>query len=978
MRFRLITLLFFFSIIVVLVSGQVEWDDEVGALLSLKAGLFDPTGRLNDWRLPGSGHCRWTGVECSSIDGAVENLSLSCMNLSGAISDHIASLRSLRSLDLSGNGFSSPLPESLFNLTEIRSIDLSGNSFIGELPRGLYSITRRLVSLNFSGNSFSGYLPDELGNASLLESLDLRGNFFEGSIPGSYWKLGNLKFLGLSGNNLTGEIPKELGEISSLETLVLGYNEFEGEIPAEFGNLTNLRYLDLAVGNLRGRIPAEIGNLKMLNTLFLYQNAFEGKIPGEIGNLTSLQQLDLSDNMFSGEIPQGISELKNLQLLSLMRNRMSGSVPDGVSNLTRLGVLELWNNSFSGALPGDLGRNSPLEWIDVSTNSFSGQIPPSICANGKLRKLILFNNAFSGPIPTGLSECDSLVRVRIQNNLLSGSIPPGFAQLRNLQRLEAANNSLSGEIPATIAVSLSFMDLSRNHLRSSLPPSIFTSPSLQNFIASNNELTGEIPDNFRECPSLSVLDLSSNNLSGIIPPSISSCNKMVTLDLSNNRISGSIPESMADMPSLAILDLSNNTLTGRIPYSLGNSPPLETLNVSFNNLDGINPNRNPPEHRILRTLSPRWLIAISAFIALVLAGIGTRIAYKRWYKEGTCMEERIETGKGEWPWRLMAFQRIGFSSNDILACIKESNVIGTGATGAVYKAEMRWLNTTVAVKKLWRWTREIAETGSSSPGSGEGDLVGEVNVLGRLRHRNVVRLLGFLHNDREAMIVYEYMENGSLGEALHGKRILLDWVSRYNIALGVAEGVTYLHHDCRPPIIHRDVKSNNILLNSNFEAKIADFGLAKFMLAKNETVSMVVGSYGYIAPEYGYTSKVDEKSDIYSYGVVLMELVTGKQPLEPEFGESVDIVEWVHMKIRENRSLEEAIDPNVGNNRHIREEMLLVLRIALLCTAKLPRERPYMRDVLTMLKEAKPRRKDNDTLGLPVVFQASPPVNDHL
>lgn len=303
----------------------------------------------------------------------------------------------------------------------------------------------------------------------------------------------------------------------------------------------------------------------------------------------------------------------------------------------------------------------------------------------------------------------------------------------------------------------------------------------------------------------------------------------------------------------------------------------------------------------------------------------------------------------------MAFQRLGFTSSDILSCLKESNVVGMGATGTVYKAEMQHLNTVVAVKKLWRSGIDVEKGGGD-------DLVGEVNVLGKLRHRNIVRLLGFLHNDTEAMIIYEYMQNGSLGEALHGKqegKLLVDWVSRYNIALGVAQGLAYLHHDCHPPIIHRDIKANNILLDANLEAKIADFGLARVIIKQNETVSMVAGSYGYIAPEYGYTLKIDEKSDIYSYGVVLMELLTGKKPLDPEFGECVDLVGWMRTKMRNNKPLEDALDSTVGITKHIQEEMLMVLRIAILCIAKLPKDRPSMRDVITMLGEAKPRRKSS-------------------
>ncbi|KAJ6711073.1 hypothetical protein OIU74_011854 [Salix koriyanagi] len=351
-----------------------------------------------------------------------------------------------------------------------------------------------------------------------------------------------------------------------------------------------------------------------------------------------------------------------------------------------------------------------------------------------------------------------------------------------------------------------------------------------------------------------------------------------------------------------MLNVSHNKLEGPVPAN----GVLRTINPAdlVGNMGlcgGVLP---PCSHRLqnaseqgnvhTKRIVAGWLIGISSVLAVGIALVGARLLYKRWYSNGSCFEKSYEMGSGEWPWRLMAYQRLGFTSSDILACIKESNVIGMGATGTVYKAEMPNSNTVVAVKKLWRSGTDI-ETGSSS------DFVGEVNLLGKLRHRNVVRLLGFLHNDSDMMIIYEYMRNGSLGEALHGKQ-----AGR-----------------------------------------------------KNETVSMVAGSYGYIAPEYGYTLKVDERIDIYSYGVVLLELLTGKRPLDSEFGESVDIAEWIRRKIRDNRSLEEALDQNVGNCKYVQEEMLLVLRIALLCTAKLPKDRPSMRDVITMLGEAKPRRKSS-------------------
>jgi hypothetical protein len=330
------------------------------------------------------------------------------------------------------------------------------------------------------------------------------------------------------------------------------------------------------------------------------------------------------------------------------------------------------------------------------------------------------------------------------------------------------------------------------------------------------------------------------------------------------------------MPTLSILDLSNNSLTGQIPDNFGMSPALETFNVSYNKLEGP-----VPENGMLRALNPNdlvgnaglcggffppcgktsayslrrgsshgkriivgWIIGLSSILAIGVAVLVARSIYMKWYTEGLCFQGRFYGGSKGWPWRLMAFQRLDFTSTDILSCIKETNVIGMGATEVVYKAEVPQSSTIVAVKKLWKSGSDV-EVGSSD------DLVGEVNLLGRLRHRNIVKLLGFLYNDTDVMIVYEFMLNGNLGDALHGKqseRLLVDWVSRYNIALGVAQGLSYLHHDCHPPVIHRDIKSNNILLDANLDARIADFGLAKMMIRKDETVSMIAGSYGYIAP----------------------------------------------------------------------------------------------------------------------------------
>lgn len=276
----------------------------------------------------------------------------------------------------------------------------------------------------------------------------------------------------------------------------------------------------------------------------------------------------------------------------------------------------------------------------------------------------------------------------------------------------------------------------------------------------------------------------------------------------------------------------------------------------------------------------------------------------------------------------------------------------------------------IAVKKLWGKNKENGKIRRRKSG-----VLAEVDVLGNVRHRNIVRLLGCCTNRDCTMLLYEYMPNGSLDDLLHGgdktMTAAAEWTALYQIAIGVAQGICYLHHDCDPVIVHRDLKPSNILLDADFEARVADFGVAK-LIQTDESMSVVAGSYGYIAPEYAYTLQVDKKSDIYSYGVILLEIITGKRSVEPEFGEGNSIVDWVRSKLKTKEDVEEVLDKSMGRSCSlIREEMKQMLRIALLCTSRSPTDRPPMRDVLLILQEAKPKRK---TVGDNVIVVGD--VND--
>ncbi|KAA8543424.1 hypothetical protein F0562_021081 [Nyssa sinensis] len=568
-----------------------------------------------------------------------------------------------------------------------------------------------------------------------VEKLDLSHMNLSGSVSDDIQRLRSLTSLNLCCNGFSSPLPKSISNLIALKSIDLSQNFFLDSFPVGLGKAAGLTQLNASSNNFSGYLPEDLGNATLLEILDLRGNFFQGSIPGSFKNLGKLKFLGLSGNNLTGQIPPELGQLSSLESLVIGFNEFEGKIPPAIGNITSLQLLDLSDNMLSGEIPAEIAQLKNLQLLNLMCNQLSGSVPPGLGGLTQLgayaMEVTSLSSSFSTmlslvQLPAELSTCTSLVRVRMQNNLLSGTIPVGFGKLGKLQRLELANNSLTGQIPNDLAssASLSFIDLSQNRLQSSLPSSILSIPNLQNFMASNNNLVGQIPDQFQDCPSLSVLDLSSNHFTGSIPASIASCGKL---------------ENFGDSPALEMLNVSYNKLEGPIPAN----GMLRTINPDdlMGNAGLCGSVLPPCSHNSgytsrQRTLHARhivagWVIGISSILAVGIAFFGVPISIQK--------------------------VRIGFTSNDILACIKESNVIGMGATGIVYKAEMQRLNTTVAVKKLWRTETDI-EMGSSD------DLVGEVNVLGRLRHRNIVRLLGFLHNDTNAMIVYEYMQNGSLGE----------------------------------------------------------------------------------------------------------------------------------------------------------------------------------------------------------------------
>ncbi|XP_022854237.1 leucine-rich repeat receptor-like serine/threonine-protein kinase BAM3 [Olea europaea var. sylvestris] len=969
----------FFSLVGTCFSSSLISDFH--ALISLKHGFeFESNTVISTWNSSDPNSiCSWAGIKC--FQGRVISLNVTNLALYGSVSPEISRLDNLMELLIDGNNFTGEIK--IENMGSLRFLNISNNQFSGNLDWN-YSSLANLEVFDAYNNNFSALLPVGILDLKNLKHLEVGGNYFYGKIPSSYGNMIGLEYLSLAGNDLRGKIPPELGNLTNLREIYLGYyNVFEGGLPREFGKLVNLVHMDLSSCELDGTIHPELGNLKSLDTMFLHLNRLYGIVPKELGNLTNLVNLDLSFNALNGEIPYEMINLKKLRLLNLFLNRLHGRIPDFIADYPELQVLGLWMNNFTGTIPANLGLNQNLQDLDLSSNRLTGTIPKGVCASKQLKILILNKNFLFGSIPEDLGTCSSLVRMRLGQNYLNGSIPDGFIYLPELNFLELQNNMLSGTLSergtsSSNPTKLGQMNLSNNRLSGSLPFSLSNLSSLQILLLSGNNFSGPIPPSIGELHQALKLDLSRNSFTGKIPPEIGNCVHLTYLDFSQNCLSGSIPPEICNNRILNYLNLSRNHLNDTIPNSIGSMKSLTTADFSFNDLSGKLPESG--EFSVFNASSfagnPRLcgsLLHNPCNVTAFTSPKGkSRGSFKLIFALGLLMcfvvfiaaaiiKAKSFKKKASNSWKMTTFQKLDCTVSNVLECVKDGNVIGRGGAGIVFHGKMP-NGVEIAVKKL---------LGFNGINSHDRGFRAEIRTLGNIRHRNIVKLLAFCSNKDTNLLVYEYMRNGSLGEALHGKKGgFLSWNIRYKIALDAAKGLCYLHHDCTPSILHRDVKSNNILLNSSFEAHVADFGLAKFLVdgGASQCMSAIAGSYGYIAPEYAYTLKVNEKSDVYSYGVVLLELITGRKPVG-EFGEGVDIVRWIKQATDCRRErVTDIIDPRL--TMAPQEEAMHFFFIAMLCIQENSVERPTMREVVQMLSEF-PRHSQEFQSSSSAVYQQS-------
>ncbi|KAF0934175.1 hypothetical protein E2562_023435 [Oryza meyeriana var. granulata] len=938
--------------------------DEHQILLELKKhwGRSPVLGR---WNPNSADHCNWGGITCTN--GVVTAISLPSQTSMKPLPPSICLLKNLTHLDLSYNNISSPFPTMLYNCSNLMYLDLSNNDFTGKLPNDINSLSTLLEHLNLSSNRFTGRIPPSIGWFPRLKSLLLDTNQFDGRYPAEdISKLADLERLTLAVNPFVpAPVPVEFGKLARLRYLWLSDMNITGEIPESMSSLRELNLLDLSLNKQQGKIPTWIWQHKKLQYLYLYANRFTGEIEPNVTAL-NLVEIDVSSNKLTGTIPDDFGKLTNLTLLFLYNNKLNGSIPSSIGLLPKLTDIRLFDNMLSGSLPPELGKHSPLGNLEVSNNNLSGELPEGLCFNRKLYDIVVFNNNFSGKLPSSLDGCYLLQNLMMQNNNFSGEFPKSLWSVvtDQLSVVQIQNNSFPGTFPTQLPWNFTHLDISNNRFSGPIP---MLAGKMKVFRAANNLLSGEIPWDLTGISQVAEFDLSGNQISGSIPMTIGVLNGLNTLNLRGNQISGNIPAAFGFIAVLNVLELSSNNLSGEIPKDFSKLS-LSFLNLSMNQLTGeiptslqseafeqsfqFNPGlcvsstnsvHNFPICRARTNISndqSRRLIALCSAVASIML-LGSAML-------GFMLLRRKKHLQDHLSWKLTPFHVLRFTENDILSGLCEQNWIGSGRSGKVYQVyagDRASGGRMVAVKKIWNMQNLDNKL--------EKDFLEEVQILGEIRHTNIVKLLCCISSSEAKLLVYEYMENGSLYQWLHQRERIcapapLDWPTRLQIAIDSERGLCYMHHHCLPPIVHRDVKSANILLDPNFRAKMADFGLARILLraGDEESFSAIAGTFGYMAPEYGHRLKVNEKIDVYSFGVVLLELITGR--VANDGGEYYCLAQWAWRQYQEYGLSVDLLDEGIRDPTHV-EDALEVFTLGVICTGEHPSMRPSMKDVLNVL-----------------------------
>ncbi|KAG8386573.1 hypothetical protein BUALT_Bualt03G0162400 [Buddleja alternifolia] len=934
---------------------------------------------------------------------SLKHLDVSSNNFSGnLLSFNFGACLNLTVLNLSGNGFSATgFPTSLTNCQSLEVLDISHNVIQLKIPGEFLGKMKSLRKIVLAHNEFFGEIPKELGQiCGKLEELDLSANMLTGGLPSSFMSCSSLLSLNLGINQLSGEfLDTVVSSLTNLKNLYVPFNNFTGPVPRSLTNCTQLQVLDLSSNIFTGNVPYEFcskTSISVLEKLLLANNYLSGSVPSELALCKNLKTIDLSFNSLNGSIPREIWTLPQLSDVVMWANELTGEIPEGICiNGGNLQTLILNNNFITGTLPKSIVNCSNLIWVSLSSNRLSGEIPSDIGNLVNLAILQLGNNSLSGTIPSGLGKCRSLIWLDLNSNELAGPVPVELAAQAGLvvpgvvsgKQFAFVRNEGGTECRGAGGL-VEFEGIRSDRLANF--PMVHSCPSTRIY-------SGVTVYTFLTNGSMIYLDLSYNHVSGTIPENLGSMSFLQVLNLGHNNITGEIPSSLGGLKSVGVLDLSHNKLEGFIPGSLGGLSFLSDLDVSNNNLSGVIPSGGQlttfPSSRYennsglcgvplspcgsgrghrasissnrgkKQSLAAGMVIGIMASVVCILLLLYALYRAKESQKQEEKREKYIESlptsGSSSWklssvpeplsinvatfekPLRKLTFAHLLEATNGFSA----DSLIGSGGFGDVYKAILRD-GTVVAIKKLIHVT-----------GQGDREFMAEMETIGKIKHRNLVPLLGYCRVGEERLLVYEYMKWGSLESVLHdrekGGPTMLNWTARKKIAIGSARGLAFLHHSCIPHIIHRDMKSSNVLLDEYFEARVSDFGMARLVNALDThlSVSTLAGTPGYVPPEYYQSFRCTTKGDVYSYGVVLLELLSGKKPIDTlEFGDDNNLVGWAKQLHRDKRS-HEILDPDLITSLSGDAELYHYLKIAFECLDDKAYRRPTMIQVMAKFKE---------------------------
>lgn len=811
-----------------------------------------------------------------------------------------------------------------------------------------------------------------------LSKLNLRGNISLIS------ELKMLKRLDLSANLFHGTIPWSLGELSKLQFVDLSMNKFENSIPSSLGNVKNLKSLNFSNNLLTGEIPAELQKLQMLEELQISGNNLNGYIPDWVSSLPKLRVFSAHENKLNGKIPEKLGLFSNLQVLNLHSNNLNGVIPESIFSSAQLETLVLTVNKLEGKIPESLGNCKSLSSVRIGNNKLTGSIPPSIGNASSLTYFEADNNYISGEIPKEFAKCSNLTLLNLASNRLRGLIPSEFGDLKNLQELILSNNSLNGNIPTSLlkCKNLGKIDLSNNKLSGNLPKDICNTTRLQFLLLDQNSFTGDIPKEIGNCVRLLELQLGSNFLTGVIPSEIGKIrNLQIALNLSYNQLHGNLPGELGKLDKLVSLDVSNNKLSGNIPNELKGMLSLIAVNFSNNDFSGQVPFFTPFQNNPVSSFNGNKALCgeplttsckyqglddddsrrISYKMVLAVIGSGLMIFFTMSVIVVLFMarEKQEKASKGDTvnipTIPVIAAgnvfvdsmkQAVDFDSV-VKATFKEGNKLSNGTFSLVYKAVMP-SGLVLYVKQLKSVDRTVVHNRSK--------MIRELERLGNLSHSNLMRPVGYVIYEDVALLLHHHMPNGTLSQYLHeggDNEDGPDWPTRLNIAIGVAEGLCFLHSAAT---IHLDISSSNVFLDSRFNALIGEIEISKLLdpCKGTASISAVAGSFGYIPPEYAYTMQVTTSGNVYSYGVILLEMLTSRTPVDEQFGEGTDIVKWVHRASKRGETPEQIMDVKLSTVSFLwRKQMLALLKLAMLCTDSTPGKRPKMKRVVEMLLEIK-------------------------